>query len=1153
MSAGRLLIAAAMVGSGLVLGVGTGAGSAAGAAPVAAAAAEPSQIVGEVPSTASPNILNGMTYDIAKVGNRVIAGGSFTQTAPPGSTAGNGANPYAISFDAGTGAIVTGFSPKLNGTVRAVEAGPTANTVYLGGLFTSVNGAAVKSITLVGTGNGQRVAGFNPPSIVGGNVFTAKRVGNRLYIGGTFTKVGGKPHAGLAVLNATTGALEESAMTLQVAGHHNYTGEAGQDNKPVGVTTLDVTPDGTTMVATGNFTSVSGAPRDQIAMIDLGTTATVDQDWSTQGYTAACFSWAFDSYMKDVEIAPDGSYFVVVATGGSGTNDDGTKSLCDTATRWEIGDTGSNVRPTWINHAGQDTLSGVGIGKGVVYVGGHQRWLNNNDGYDAPGQAAVPRPGLAALNAENGALYSWNPGRHPRGVGAYALEVADNGLYVGSDTAWIGPYQYRRERISYFPFSTGKTIPNPTTADLPSNVFAAGQLPSAVNSNVLYRVNAGGSSVAAIDDGPDWMGDENDAAAGAAYRNTGSNAAGWGSGVTRDATIPDSTPSVIFDSERWDPSGGDEMHWQFPVPSGTDVKLRLYLANRCGCTSQAGQRSFNVAVDGDVKLPNYDIVADVGDQTATMKEFDVTSDGQLDIDLTHVVENPLINGIEIVKDGPPPPPSDTGRMLERPFDGTTVGGVTDVTGGIDWSGVRGAFMVDDTLFYGSIDNTMYSRTYNGTKFGAATKIDPYNDPKWSDVSNGSGGTYRGTVPSLYSQMSAVTGMFFLDGRLYYTRLGDSNLYSRQFEPESGILGDTTKSTPGVPQLGSVAGMFYTDGQIYLADRNTGDLKKLGFDGSTVTGPAATVSGPGTDGTDWRARGLFLYGAHPSANQPPEAAIQASCTGMTCSFDGSGSSDPDGTVASYLWSFGDGTTSTAASPSHTYTTAGDYPVTLIVTDNDGAGSPAAAKTVTVSDPPASSLSFVGASQSALNSGTTASIKVPAGVSSGDRLLLTLTTASGSVEAVPAGWTRLGAQERGAIRSVLFTRAAGASDAGTNVSFTFPTSRKAALNLAAYSPSTVSASAGSTDTTTGTHVTPKVNAPAGAWLVSSWGDKSGGTTAWSLPASVTKRSEAYSTGGGRFTSVLGDSGAGVSAGQQGGLTATSNSTSGKGAMWSIVLVE
>jgi beta-lactamase superfamily II metal-dependent hydrolase/PKD repeat protein len=70
------------------------------------------------------------------------------------------------------------------------------------------------------------------------------------------------------------------------------------------------------------------------------------------------------------------------------------------------------------------------------------------------------------------------------------------------------------------------------------------------------------------------------------------------------------------------------------------------------------------------------------------------------------------------------------------------------------------------------------------------------------------------------------------------------------------------------------------------------------------------------------------------NQPPEARFAVSCDGLTCSFTDL-SSDPDGAVASRGWSFGDGETSTAADPSHTYAMAGAYEVELTVTDTCGA--------------------------------------------------------------------------------------------------------------------------------------------------------------------------------------------------------------------------
>jgi hypothetical protein len=69
------------------------------------------------------------------------------------------------------------------------------------------------------------------------------------------------------------------------------------------------------------------------------------------------------------------------------------------------------------------------------------------------------------------------------------------------------------------------------------------------------------------------------------------------------------------------------------------------------------------------------------------------------------------------------------------------------------------------------------------------------------------------------------------------------------------------------------------------------------------------------------------------NHLPVPVLTATASGMTVAVDGSGSSDPDGQISSYVWDFGDGAMSDeGAVAQHTYTEPGTYTITLEVDDN-----------------------------------------------------------------------------------------------------------------------------------------------------------------------------------------------------------------------------
>ncbi|WP_089153833.1 malectin domain-containing carbohydrate-binding protein [Micromonospora sp. NBS 11-29] len=824
--------------------------TAAGLAPAAPAGAAPDHttVVKATPATASPNIQDGTVDAIHDAGTKIIVAGSFTRVQNRGVAVDITRN-YLLAFDKATGTVDTAFAPTVDNEVYAVVAGPTPGTVFVAGKFNTVNGVTRRKVALLNVATGALVTSFAGPAF-NGLVNDIALVGNRLLVGGIFTTAGNTtPRGGLASLNASTGAVD-GYLTTTLTEHHNYDGVSGS-NAGVGAEKLAVSPDGTTLVVIGNFKKADDVVHDQIVKLDLGAGAATVADWNTSRYTPRCAWWAFDSYMRDIAFAPDGSYFVVVTTGSPNGG-----TLCDAAARWETAATGTEQQPTWIDYTGGDTFLSVAVSERAIYVGGHFRWLNNSFGGDNAQAGAVGRASIAALDPRTGLPLSWNPGRHPRGIGASELLVTPAGLWVGGDTSWIGNFQYRRERIAFFPLAGG-LAPHPTTsATLPGTVYQAG-VPKPTN--VLYRVNAGGSAVAATDGGPDWAAD--DGGNPSPYHNGGNNAAGFGAVGSLDSTVPAGTPSAIYDSERYDPGGAPEMTWQFPVPAGTEVRVRLYLANRYDGTAATGSRVFDVALEDAVVLDDLDLSASVGHNVGTMREFTVVSDGSVDLEFRHVVENPLVNGVEIVKTGPPPPGTGD-EVRARSYDGTTtVGAAAPVANpdGTLWSTARGAFWVGGTLFYG-MDGALWRRTFNGTTFGTPALVDPYHDAYWDTVvtdSGPTGQTYVGATTGFYAEIPNVTGMFHSDGRLYYTLAGQAGLFWRWFTPDSGTVGADRFTVTGSGGLADAGAVFVAGGTLYKVNRATGDLSATDWANGAPTATFTVRSGPAVDGTDWRAKAVFL--------------------------------------------------------------------------------------------------------------------------------------------------------------------------------------------------------------------------------------------------------------------------------------------------------
>ncbi|GAA4373697.1 PKD domain-containing protein [Paeniglutamicibacter cryotolerans] len=446
-------------------------------------------IVSTNPSSNTPHVLDGYVTGFVKIGANTIAVGNFTQVRNPGTNTPTIARNNIFSFNTSTGVINTTFTPEVNGEITDIQPTGDGTTVWIGGGFSQVNGTTTRSVAKLNGASGAKVTAFNPPAF-DGRVTQIVLRNNLLYVSGRFTKVGSTPRTLLAALNPTTGALNNDVNVL-----------FEQPRKgSLNLYRMDVSPDGSKLIGIGNFLKVNGEDHKQIVLLDLSGPTATTSNWSTERYAPAC-SASFDSYMRDVEFSPDGKFFVVVTTGAyfGGT-------LCDTAARFESSATGSAIQPHWVDYTGGDTLTKVAITDKVIYLGGHQRWLNNPFAGDREGPGAVSREGLAAVDIRNGMPFSWNPGR-TRGYGVYQLLADDNGLWIGSDTDRISGYQYRG-RMAYLPLAGGKQFPHDNVGNTNNPVFSIGSTETSNNAVLVKRQlsSAGVASSQEIDTGIDWTG-----------------------------------------------------------------------------------------------------------------------------------------------------------------------------------------------------------------------------------------------------------------------------------------------------------------------------------------------------------------------------------------------------------------------------------------------------------------------------------------------------------------------------------------------------------------------------------------------------------------------------------------------------------------------
>ncbi len=226
-----------------------------------------------------------------------------------------------------------------------------------------------------------------------------------------------------------------------------------------------------------------------------------------------------------------------------------------------------------------------------------------------------------------------------------------------------------------------------------------------------------------------------------------------------------------------------------------------------------------------------------------------------------------------------------------------------------------------------------------------------------------GFTYRGddhANATSGATVLTVTNSTSISGKGIVERTTDKDYFS--FVTGAGAITLNVAPGPRSPNLDIKADLIDSTGAIVASSNPAGLSSSINATVAAGTYYLAIdgvgTGDPNTGYSDYASLGEFnVSGTIVSAGtmQAPNAVASGSPTSgnapLAVNFSGSGSSDPDGSIVSYAWNFGDGGTDSAANPLHTYTTKGTFTAVLTVIDNDGL-TDTASVTISVTGPPSS---------------------------------------------------------------------------------------------------------------------------------------------------------------------------------------------------------
>lgn len=850
--------------------------------------------------TASPMWQTNSEVDALAVANGVIyAGGKFTAVRPPGVAAGGTgevARSYLAAFNASTGALVTSFNVALNARVNALAVSPDRTRLYIGGQFTTVNGttrnrlAAVTALSsATATGAGSLVTAFNPNPSAG--VQAIVPTATTVYLGGDFTSVGGRARASVASVTAATGALNTAFAPTIVAA------PATPDTAPsIRVSALALTDDGSRLLTGGGFQTVNNVLTGGMASLDP-----IDgslEQWNANNVGQQPINTNCGGRVTD--IVTSGSKAYVTGEGDPPGCYEGTYSA-DIST--------GNL--DW-NASCLGASQGLALANGVLYKGSHQHDCAFLEGGAFGGYVGgVAREAflhryLVGQDVRDGSFVHWSPNTNAsslggtNSVGPQVMATDGRQVVVGGDFTRVGS----ADQVGLTRFEPNG---DNATPEVPGRNYNGDPWPNTTpytvsRMPVTAQPTAAGTLTVEF---PAVHDADTGTLTYRVYRD-GSNTA-----------IGTATQTA------------ESFHWSRPVLRFDDTGLAPGSVHsyRVDATDGVRVSAKSTAVSGTVRTTAPAPFADsyaalnpqtwwrLGDSGTTVADSSAgaANAGSTQGTVTRGTDGAVSGGATtldggsgyVISNGTSTPTAAFSTSVW--FKTTTRRGgvlVAQTTGGPGQAGTT-----DRALVMDNNGNVVFGLGRTGIRNQGPT----WNDGKWHLAV----GTYDGVG----------TANLYVDGWMQACTVPTTG---------SATCAAMTRpaTTPGPSYLrtgyADMTNMQLVFGRNYYARKwPLSDYLNGSVDEAAVFDRALTAD----QVAGMFAAGVADVGAATPA-QPPTASFTSSVSGLTASLDASGSTDPDGTVDSYAWDFGDGSTGTGATTSHAYTDPGTYTVTLTVTDNSG---------------------------------------------------------------------------------------------------------------------------------------------------------------------------------------------------------------------------